>query len=63
MEPRYQVVDGSPLPFAQPGDDVWTYVLDTHQNYVQVFAVSGRFHELAQEFADRLNVRELAGRS
>ena len=63
MENRYQVVDGAPLPFAQEGDGVWSYVLDSHQNYVQVFAVSGRFHELAQEFADRLNVRDLAGRS
>jgi hypothetical protein len=63
MEPRYQVVDGAALPFAQDGDDVWTYVLDTHRNYAQVFAVSGHFSEMAQEFADRLNVRELAGRS
>jgi hypothetical protein len=60
MEKRYQVVDGAPLPFAQEGDDVWTYVLDAHQNYVQVLAVSGRFHEIAQEVADRLNLRELA---
>jgi hypothetical protein len=56
MATRY-VLETQPDPDGELG---WTTVRDTQDAAGTVFAARDDFAELAQEFADRLNIRNLA---